>query len=165
MKKIIFTGCMIALLLAVFVGCGRAGSTVHSSSSPSHSSSTPPVISTPPRVSAPAVSSSICRSYRISYTLTLISNNSVGHNWGTTVSCDGDSIRSGEIITGTVGSYVTIRANVTEYDSIPDSGGGSLRLRLIDGTSDSVTISVKENRGKYAGNTAKWKFTCSIKEQ
>ncbi len=141
MKKIIFVGCMFVLLLAILVGCGSTSSTASFSSSSTY------------------------QSYRINYTITLISNNSVGNDWGTTVSCDGDPIRSGEIITGAVGSYITIRANVTEYDSIPDSASGSLRLRLIDGTSDSVTISVKENRGKYAGNTARWKLTCSIKEQ
>ncbi len=141
MKKIIFVECMLVLLLTLLVGCDSSSSTASFSSTCAYGS------------------------YYINYTLTLISNNSVGNDWRTTVSCDGDPIRNGKIITGAVGSYITIRANITEYDSIPDSGSGSLRLRLIDGTSDSVTISVKENRGKYAGNTAKWKFTCTIAEQ
>ena len=158
--------CFILLgLFLLFVGCSSTIS-LSSSSSASQSSYSYSKIEPPSTTSMSSSSSApSLRSYCITYSLTLQSNPSVGHDWGTTVTCNGNSIRSGEIITGAVGSYITIRANVTEYDSIPDRGSGSLRVRLMDGVSDSVTISVKENRGRYAGNTAQWKFTCTIKEQ
>ncbi len=101
--------------------------------------------------------------YRIVYEFALRSNDRVGNAWETSVTCNGKTITSGDTIAATSASVVTIEAFVTESDNIPDSGSGAIRLPLEDGASSSVRISVRENRGRYAGRTAVWELVCSVK--
>ena len=98
--------------------------------------------------------------YRINCSLSMISNMSVGNEWVTSIEYNGQNIKAGDTITVPLNSSITIVGNVTEKDSIPDLGSGSVQL-TPDGKEKTVEIYVTENRGKYAGNTAVWKLHCS----
>ena len=57
---------------------------------------------------------------------------------------------------------VEITATVVEQDKYPDVGEGVLPATLRDGFEASTTITVKENKGRYKGNTAQWKIICTV---
>jgi len=100
--------------------------------------------------------------YKIEYDFTLKSNDSVGNDWYSCVTYNGEQIKSGDTITAAANSLVLLTATVTENDSVADSASQSLTLRLSDGEKSTVKLVVTENRGAYSGNTAVWKFHCSV---
>lgn len=100
--------------------------------------------------------------YKIEYDFTLKSNNSVGNDWHSCVTYNGEQFKSGDTITATANSLILLTATVTENDSIADNASQSLTLRLNNGETSSANIVVTENRGAYSGNTAVWEFCCSV---
>ena len=112
----------------------------------------------------PSQTVSTKKSYQILYKWELQSNNHVGNNWRYKVTFNGNEISSGIAITGTEGSYIKINAKIIEDDSNSDVGSGTLRIPLTNRAGRSITITVREGHGRYAGNTAKWKFSCTIKK-
>ncbi|MBQ4152763.1 MAG: FIVAR domain-containing protein [Oscillospiraceae bacterium] len=99
--------------------------------------------------------------YKIFYSLTLIDSNSVGNEWSKSITCNGSLIESGDTVAVPLNSAITITGTVTEHDSVPDYGSGSIRL-TSDNSTQSKTIYVRENRGRYSGNLAVWQLEGSI---
>jgi len=65
---------------------------------------------------------------------------------------------------------ITVRAIAIEEDTIPDVGSASTSFRLgCPPSSNSYTatldVLVRENRGRYAGNTALWRFKVRVEIQ
>lgn len=77
---------------------------------------------------------------------------SVGNEWVKSIEYNGQAIKDDDTITAPLNSSITIVGTVTENDSVPDTGNGSVQLSL-DGKEKTVEIYAIENRGKYAGNT------------
>lgn len=100
--------------------------------------------------------------YRIIYQWTMLANDSVGNDWEKTVTCNGQSIDSGDTVTVAKNSRITIEGTITEHDKYPDTGNGAIELALRDGAQGAAHITVYEGHGQYAGNTAEWKLTCCI---
>ncbi len=100
--------------------------------------------------------------YLIKTDLNMISNDSVGNNWVTSVLCDGRLFDGEEELVAELNSSVTVTARVAEQDDIPDCGGGSVDLILKNGASAAKVITVQENRGRYSGNKAQWKLKCTV---
>lgn len=98
--------------------------------------------------------------YKIHCSLSMISNMSVGNEWVKSIEYNGKAIKDGDRITAPLNSSITIICTVTEKDSVPDIGNGSVQLSL-DGEEKTTEIYVFENRGKYAGSAAVWKLRCS----
>ena len=87
--------------------------------------------------SAPASASAPAR-YRITYQWTMLANDSVGNDWTHTVTCDGQAITNGRVVTAVGGSALTIRGIITENDKHADTGSGAVTLTLADGASSAV---------------------------
>ena len=100
--------------------------------------------------------------YRITYQWTMLSNNSVGNDWHQSVTCNGRTIRNGDTVNADPNGRITVCGAVTEDDKYPDSGRGTLELTLTDGAWGCVRITVREDRGQYAGNTALWELSCRV---
>lgn len=98
--------------------------------------------------------------YRISCSLNCLTTNHVGNEWSSGITYNGKSIHSGDAITASLNGSITITGTAIEYDSIPDSGSGSVSISL-NGGEKSTQFYVRENRGRYAGNLAVWELTCS----
>lgn len=99
-----------------------------------------------------------------------VENNHVGNEWGfgCTVNkkelAEGDSIE----VSTTSSGKLTIVAEAAEYDKYPDIGAKTLTipvksLKGNESNTYTVTVRVVENRGRYSGNTAAWKFTFAVK--
>ena len=100
-----------------------------------------------------------------------VENNHVGNEWsfGCTVNkkelAKGDSISVSTTSTG----KITIVSSVKEEDKIPDIGSKNLsipvsKLKTKNDTTYTSQVTVTENRGRYSGNKAIWKFTSVVKK-
>ena len=100
-----------------------------------------------------ATTFSITGAYDVTY------ENSVGNDWSCTYSVDGDGLCLGDTLIAAVGDVIKISVVVTENDNSPDTGSNSVTRTLsyddiVHGFSTTLNVYVKENRGRYAGNTA-----------
>lgn len=104
---------------------------------------------------------------RVTYDATLVSNNSVGDDWvnSYTVSYNGESyevLPSGTEIEIEPGDTITMTADIEEYDdSMSDTASESWDLTFDEAGlgaygEGTMTITVRENGGRYSGNTATW---------
>ena len=103
--------------------------------------------------------------YTISYTARLSYNNHVGNSWGYGIEYFGERIESGISIEASKLMPLSFTAYATEFDSYNDHGYASVRFESFDigeTQTKEVTVTVRENRGRYSGNTAGWTFTITV---
>ncbi|AJY77578.1 hypothetical protein VN24_07290 [Paenibacillus beijingensis] len=99
----------------------------------------------------------------------LVSNDHVGNEWETEAEVNGKPLGAGDKITLKLKSSDKIKLEVTagEMDKIPDIGTAAKSV-AVSGISSSktvtITATVTENRGRYSGNTAVWKFVFRIQK-
>ncbi|MEK3877445.1 hypothetical protein [Paenibacillus sp. FSL M7-0420] len=97
----------------------------------------------------------------------LVENNHVGNEWWWGGFVNGEELEEGNSVTLDLSSTASIklRAEAQEQDKIPDEGSASASIKvsaLKDTQNKSLTVKVVENRGRYSGNTASWKFVFKI---
>ncbi|MBY9078381.1 hypothetical protein KIH86_24180 [Paenibacillus sp. HN-1] len=100
---------------------------------------------------------------------TLVENNHVGNEWWWGGYVNGKELEEGSSVTLDVSSSGTIslKAEAQEQDKIPDEGSKSASVKVSSLTSavtKSVNVTVVENRGRYSGNTATWKFVFKVEK-
>ncbi len=100
--------------------------------------------------------------YEITYDFALLSNHSVGNDWQKTVTCGGQSLKSGGTVTARGSTSVLLVCTIVELDTVPDTGYATVEVVLRDGMHGSVQIVVEENRGRFKGKTATWEFSFSV---
>lgn len=100
--------------------------------------------------------------YRVDYSFTLRSNHSVGNDWHTAITYNGQELHSGDTVTQALHTEIVLQSTVTEQDRFPDVGNGTLQLTLADGATAETLITVTEDRGTFCGNTAVWALSCRI---
>lgn len=104
----------------------------------------------------------------IEYSSSLEYNNSVGNDWSTWLVINGNRQTSAKNIKIQMENTetLTITAYADEEDSVPDRGSTTLNIpvkELKKGINTyTVDVMVRENRGRYSGNTAKWSFIVKI---
>ncbi|WP_235440134.1 hypothetical protein [Paenibacillus sp. DMB20] len=99
----------------------------------------------------------------------LVENNHVGNDWYTTAHVNGKVIAEGSTVSLNLksNSSIKLKAYAEEQDKIPDIGtaNASIKLSTIKKTTNKeLNVRVVENRGRYSGNTALWKFTFKIQK-
>lgn len=104
-------------------------------------------------------------------TAQMLSNNSVGNDWSYTCWVNNEYIGKGDTIdlTAKSDSKITLNATAKEHDKFPDSGSNTLDIDIKDiSTTEKIykiEVTVKENRGRYSGNTAKWLFEFTVNRE
>ena len=68
------------------------------------------------------------------------------------------------LIAVTAGDEITVKAIVTDNDKSPDVGTNNSKhtvteKEIKDGFTISFNVKVRENKGRYTGNTATWKIS------
>ncbi|QTH45742.1 hypothetical protein J4772_15755 [Cohnella sp. LGH] len=119
-----------------------------------------------------SVSAATAKTTKIKVTLVsveLVENNHVGNEWYTAGYVNGKEIKEGSTVTLNLKSSesVKLKAYAEEQDKIPDVGTANLSIKassISKTMNKSLTVKVKENRGRYSGNTAEWKFTFKIQK-
>lgn len=104
-------------------------------------------------------------SYEITYTAKLKQNNSVGDDWGYGIKHNDEIIKSGDCVTQWSILRLEVTAFAIEYDSYNDRGSANVTfdsLEVGETQTKEVTVIVRENRGRYSGNTAKWSFEITV---
>jgi hypothetical protein len=99
----------------------------------------------------------------------LVENNHVGNEWYATAYVNGIEIEEGSSITLNLKSSesVKLKAYAEEQDKIPDVGTSNSSIKVSSVTktiNKSIKVNVVENRGRYSGNSAEWKFTFKIQK-
>lgn len=99
----------------------------------------------------------------------LIQNDSVGNEWIFSGNVNGIDIKQGKTInlTTTGNEDISLSASAEEEDTYPDLGNGDENvnvssLNLSKNNQKSIDVTVTEDRGRYSGNTANFKFNYSI---
>ena len=104
--------------------------------------------------------------YKITYSAWMDYNNSVGDSWGYGLKYDGEYIKSGSRVScAKIARGITVTAYAVEYDNVTDYGSAYVTFDSIDvgeKKTKEVTVTVRENRGRYAGNTAQWIFKITV---
>ncbi|WP_342564600.1 hypothetical protein NST84_05355 [Paenibacillus sp. FSL R7-0345] len=63
---------------------------------------------------------------------------------------------------------IKLKGYAEEQDKIPDKGEATSSIKVSDvakPVTKAVKVTVTENRGRYPGNTAIWKFTFKVQKQ
>ncbi len=118
------------------------------------------------------VSAATTKTIKLKVTLVsveLVENNHVGNEWYTTASVNGKEIEEGSSVTLKLKSSesLKLKAYAEEQDKIPESGSANATVKVSSVTKDitkSLKVKVTENRGRYSGNTAEWKFTFKVQK-
>lgn len=97
----------------------------------------------------------------------LVENNHVGNEWLTEGYVNDKKIKEGSTVTLTLkpSDSVKLKAYAEEQDKIPESGTETATVKvssLKSAVDKSLKVTVKENRGRYSGKTAEWKFVFKI---
>lgn len=123
--------------------------------------------SQPAVIPAPGIDETTAK-LTISYSASLIYNNSVGNEWSTWIEIDGKKLYQGQNLEIEVSGNdeIVIIAYACEDDSMPDIGYKQITIPVseLNPVQNVYTaeVIVRENGGRYSGNTAKWKFSISI---
>ena len=88
----------------------------------------------------------------------------VGNDWTQYYSVNGQSVALDNKVQIMLGESVSLYSEITEIDKYPDVGSATQEIvitqkHLDDGFTVVQSISVKENKGRYKGNTAVWTVT------
>lgn len=104
--------------------------------------------------------------YIITYYIDLEYNNSVGNEWRYGVSYNGEYIESSsKIVIKDSPTEIDLVAFATELDEWNDYGSTLIAfdaLSIGQKQTKWATVIVRENQGRYTGNTAKWYFEITI---
>jgi hypothetical protein len=101
-----------------------------------------------------------------------VENNHVGNEWEYSCTANKKELKEGDTIqiTTTSSGKIKIVAEATENDKYPDTGTKTLtipvsKLKKDKNSAYTCNVTVIEDRGRYAGNTAVWKFTFNVKRK
>ncbi|CAI6082944.1 hypothetical protein [Cohnella sp. JJ-181] len=99
----------------------------------------------------------------------LVENNHVGNEWYTEASVNGKAVSDGSSVTLTLkpSAAIKLEAYAQEQDKIPeeDTATASVKASSITKTTNkALSVTVTENRGRYSGETATWKFTFKMQK-
>lgn len=103
--------------------------------------------------------------YELTFQTKSISNQFVGNDWSFTYTFDGEVITSGHQIVNSLGklTFLPVYVEIREADKIDDVATGVIRIAIADGGSGKTEITVIEEGGRFAGNTAVWEVSCKVK--
>ena len=115
---------------------------------------------------AEKTSTTVVMSVTTKYNMT--SNNHVGNDWYKNCSIEGIKKDGFSNYKVNVGDQIIIRTTITEDDSSVDVGRNTAtrtvtQSDLKNGFTVTQTITVREDKGRYAGNTATWNVTHTFK--
>ncbi|MDI4649296.1 hypothetical protein [Cohnella hashimotonis] len=99
----------------------------------------------------------------------LVENNHVGNEWLTAAKINGKEVSAGSSLTLTLKASETIHLNAyaEEQDKIPEDGEATASVKassIAKTTNKALSVVVTENRGRYSGETATWKFTFKLQK-
>lgn len=101
-----------------------------------------------------------------------VENNHVGNEWEYSCTVNKKELKEGDTVEITAASSgkIKIVAEATENDKYPDNGTKTLtipvsKLKKDKNSTYTCNVTVTEDRGRYAGNTAVWKFTFNVKRK
>lgn len=102
--------------------------------------------------------------YIITFETKLIFNQHVGNDWSFHFYFQNEEIKSGDVLQVSLSEPIVIKTLVIENDKIPDKSEKDFSI-FPHNSSNTTEIEIKENRGRYIGNKAKWDIVCKLKQK
>ncbi|AIQ12154.1 hypothetical protein [Paenibacillus durus] len=99
----------------------------------------------------------------------LVDNEHVGNEWWWGGYVNGKELEEGSSVTVNVSSSgsIKLRVEAQEQDKYPEEGTANATVKVASIKSSlnkTLNVTVVENRGRYSGNTAKWRFVFKIQK-
>ncbi|MFD1773199.1 hypothetical protein [Paenibacillus rhizophilus] len=97
----------------------------------------------------------------------LVENEHVGNEWWWGGYVNGKELEEGSSVTVSATGSIKLRAEAQEQDKYPEDGIADATVKvssLKSSINKTLNVTVTENRGRYSGNTAKWRFVFKIKK-
>lgn len=101
----------------------------------------------------------------------LVRNDHVGNEWSTSVKVGSQTLLRGQVrrVHPDDEGHIVITATAIEDEKYPDYGSNSIGVNVeeLTGKGRSVTLDVvvREDRGRYKGNTATWRFEVRVRRE
>jgi hypothetical protein len=98
-------------------------------------------------------------------------NNHVGNDWGYSAWINGEEIRlrKNKVFELENSGTIKIKAQAVEYDKSSDIGSSQKIIKVSSLSNElanvTLNVTVTENRGRYSGNQAQWKFIFLVKKE
>lgn len=106
------------------------------------------------------------KTYKVTYSADLVYNNSVGEEWSTLCKFEGALVENNGTFQAHDNSfYMTVSATERD-DGKSDQGSTRITFSNINKGEEQTKnayVIVTEDSGRFIGNTAKWKFTVTVK--
>ncbi|NJJ40180.1 hypothetical protein [Paenibacillus apii] len=99
----------------------------------------------------------------------LVQNEHVGNEWWWGGYVNGKELEEGSSVTVSASSSgsIKLRAEAQEQDKIPEDGIANASVKvssLKSSINKTLNVTVTENRGRYSGNTATWRFVFKVEK-
>ncbi|AKG34054.1 hypothetical protein [Paenibacillus durus] len=99
----------------------------------------------------------------------LVHNEHVGNEWWWGGYVNGKELEEGSSVTVNVSSSgsIKLRVEAQEQDKYPEDGTANATVKVASIKSSinkTLNVTVVENRGRYSGNTATWRFVFKIQK-
>ncbi|BCG58445.1 hypothetical protein [Paenibacillus sp. URB8-2] len=97
----------------------------------------------------------------------LVENEHVGNEWWWGGYVNGKELEEGSSVTVSATGSIKLRAEAQEQDKYPEDGFDTVTVKLSSLKSSinkTLNVTVTENRGRYSGNTATWRFVFKIEK-
>ncbi|MBB3125805.1 hypothetical protein FHS19_000459 [Paenibacillus rhizosphaerae] len=99
----------------------------------------------------------------------LVENEHVGNEWYYIASVNGKEVEEGGSVAFKNVSSINLYAYAEEQDKVPDKAKAQKTIKVSTLTKKTqqveMKVTVTENRGRYSGNQAVWKFTFQISKK
>ncbi|OZB97733.1 hypothetical protein [Paenibacillus sp. XY044] len=99
----------------------------------------------------------------------LVENEHVGNEWYFKASVNGKEVKEDGSVTLKNVSSINLYAYAEEQDKVPDRSEAKKTVKVSTLTKKTqlveMKVTVTENRGRYSGNQAVWKFTFQISKK
>jgi hypothetical protein len=100
----------------------------------------------------------------------LIYNNHVGNQWSYYAFVNDNKLKKGKsiVLSNNYSQNIYLQAKAVEEDSVPDVGSSNITINISKinfrkKNNYPVEVTVRENRGRYSGETAKLRFNFTVK--
>ena len=108
------------------------------------------------------------KTLKVSGTAKCIAKNHVGSNWSKGFYLNEEEFKGTGKVTVENGDTITVGCWISENDKNPDTGGFTETIEITPeimtkGLKIEKTVYVRENGGRYSGNTAEWSVVITIK--
>ena len=98
----------------------------------------------------------------VRFSMEQVYNDSVGTDFIRHYYINNEEIYSGYSVNSYKDNIIDIEVVLIEDEEFPDTSSGNISIRVVDGETETISLILTEDNGRYKGNTAKINITAKI---